>query len=174
MENYDVQNQAVKETKKLQVARRGLTKLQEDEDKFLANREKKAQARLETVHTHIEGANSLLASITKKIVKKINDYRERFETFASGLSSALAKTDEILDRADDLQATSQKLFDVITGKYEELQEMEGELGKFDKELVKREKEVEEKNKKADKKLEEAENLAYWHKSGQRYSTKKKK
>lgn len=173
---YDVAKKASDETMKLQKARRDFAQLQKDEEKYLNEREAKAESLLAGINRKIDSSASLLGSTTEKIGRAIADYKARFTSFVNKLALLLKRSDDIIDSADALKVKAENLLKLIEEKYKDLQKFDEKLGSWDRDLASREERVKKLNKEADEKLEEATQLADWvHNPEQkRYTIKPKK
>ena len=172
--NYDIQKKATDATMKLQDARRDLKKVKDEEEKYLVDREAKAQVRLSTTHKQIDGATTTLESIAEAIANKAKEYRDKFQTFISGLVSMLDRADKIIESATNLQNTAEKTLEKIEEARGHLEKMIIDVSDTEKALKKREEVVEKRSKEADQKLKEAKTLADWANSGKRYIITKDK
>ena len=170
--NYDLAEKATKENEKLQKARRNLDLLKKEEDKFLEDRQEKAQALLVNVDKQITSAQKIFDSIIDKIGIQIKDYKERFEKFTNGLNSTVDRADKMMDSIVLIGKKTEKVEKFIGEKYVELQGFEKVLGLKDKDITQREIKVVKMMEKVDYKLKEAYNLADWAKKGKRYTIKK--
>ena len=95
--SYNVSSIAVKETEKLQKARRDLDLLRKEEDKFLEDRQEKAQALLVNTDKQINSAQTVFNSVIDKISNQIKDYKDRFEKFTNGLNSTVDRADKMMN-----------------------------------------------------------------------------
>jgi len=169
---YDTAKKATEENEKLQKARRDLDLLKKEEDKFLEDRQEKAQALLVNIDKQIESAEKVFDSVVSKITNQIKDYKERFEKFTKGLNSTVDRADKMMDSIVLVGEKTKKVEKFIGEKYIELQGFEKVLGLKDKDITQREVRVEKMMKKADYKLKEAYTLVDWAKKGKRYTINK--
>ena len=168
---YDTAKKASEETEKLMKARRDLDLLKKEEDKFLEDRQEKAQALLAGIDKQIDSARTIFDSVIDKIGIQLKDYKERFNKFAKGLDSTVDRAGKMMDSIVLIEEKTKKIEKFIGEKYTELQEFEKALGLKEKDITKREIKVEKLMKKADYKLKEAYTLADWAKKGKRYTIK---
>lgn len=167
-------SQLSKETEQLMKVRRDFADLKKDEEKYLHDREVKAQALLKDIHKQIGDAEKMLGSVQDKILQRLKDFGENVDTLLRGLSSMLDRTEATVEKSDGIIKKSEKASDILKGAFEHVTKLTGKMSEFEKDLKEKEVKINKKNKDADKKLEEAENLAYWHKEGKTYKGKSKK
>ena len=174
MTDYDVAKKASDETLRLQTARRDFAQLQKDEEKYLGEREARAIEKLAKIQTQIDSSTSLFGSIVDRVGKQIGEYRTRFESFVNRFTILLKRSDDIIKSVGLLRSKTDKLKEFLDKKLIDLSGFEGRLSAWEHELVGREELVKELHKEANEKLAEAEQLADWANSGQRYTIKPKK
>jgi chromosome segregation ATPase len=169
---YSIAQQEAQATAKLNTAQNDFKKLQEDEEKYLTEREARAEAKLEVQEKAIGNAERILDTVIKEIKEKWEQCFEKLKGLAEKMNSLADRIDNITESADNLKETSEKLLKEANKRIAEVDKATTRMSQWEKDLKGREDEVTEKHTDAKKKLKEAEDLAYWHTEGKRYTHKK--
>lgn len=168
MSEFEVAVKAAQETEILQKARRDFDALKKDEEKYLTEREEKANTLLAGLTKKAESARELLGKLADKAKRQVGELGKRMTVFITKLTSLTDRTGAVLKEADRIKERAEETLEIYQGLIEKVNEKITALSEQEKTLRKRETQVEKRGKEAEAKLQEAKDLAYWHKTGKRY------
>lgn len=164
MEN-EVAQKLVEETKKVNDARNELVRLQAEKEKFIEDREKEAELRLESIEHEIENSEKILDAWTKKVRVTGKELERRYAVFEKGLSSVLDKAEAVTEKSGALEKylkNVEEQGEKTIGKLNELISNNSELGKR---LKSKEKDLVTREQRLVRKLAKVEHAIFWHKKG---------
>lgn len=169
---FEIATQAVKDTERLQKARREFAKLQADEKKYIGEREARANEYLKEVHEKIEAAESIF----DKIMDILSTALSRAETTAQSSEDAASKMKvsamKLVARATHLKRRTEDALQEAKKRIDAADRQTTKNSAEEKRLKTESNRVEKKDKEASAKLAEAEDLAFWHKKpGAKYKGK---
>lgn len=162
-DEYDIAKKATLETEKLMTARRGLAQLQKDEEKYLADRELRAQQLLADVHGKIGAAGKIYEKVIEKILAALGR-AGKIASDAEREAGKLVKTAQgILASAQSFEERMEKGMHEATRRMEMADKQTRKNSAKEKELKAEKEKVDKKSANADRKLAKARDLAFWHK-----------
>ena len=165
MLSHEVAKKAAQEGNKLMKARADFKLLQQEEEKYLKDREVKAQSLLQTVHKQIQSAEKVLDAIRDKTINKITAIRGKVDELIEGLVSILDRAEKIFETAEAIKEKNENVEQQLDETYNLHVDKIKEVGEFEKELKQREKEVELKDERVSAKLTKIRDIRFWHKHG---------
>lgn len=169
--DFDLAQAEAQAVSRLQTARRDFDVVKREEEKYLKDRESKAQALVARIVSRGESAQTFLEAVISKIAKRTTEYKAKCAEFTRGLFSALNRVDKILDITNRIMDKGQQTLDVCGSTLEAVDAHITKLLTLEKEIEKREREVMRREKEADRKLKKAVDIADWVRSGKRYNSK---
>lgn len=161
-----------RESTELMKVRRDFADLKKDEEKYLQDREVKAQALLTRIYKEIESAEATLGSVQDKTLRVLKGLGEKVDSLMEGLDSMLDRSGKTLEKSHGIIKKNEKTTEILRDAFNHVVEMTNKASLFERQLKIKEQDADRKDKKADEKLAEAKQLADWHKKGKRYVIKK--
>lgn len=162
---YDMAKREADAAIRVNNARNELTRLKNNKEKFLEEREIEANEHLQEVNDALETANKFIEKATEDIKGLGKTLDTKYASFLGGLASLLDFAKSIAEKTDNTNRALTKAKDHYEQRIEKLDILIEETSNFKKELTKQKKEVELKSKRADARLKKAKDIAYWHKKG---------
>ena len=174
MQEQDIQSKAVQETERLQEARRKYADLKKEEEKYLADREARAEKRISNIIKETNGAISLFESVVETIEKSQKNLSNLFKKADSLFSSLFDKAQSYVERSQNLHARCEKILQTLVQVQKTLEKTIEKNSRWQKELKEKEQEIVKREKEAEKQMQEAMRIADWAKTGKRYTINKRK
>ena len=168
---FNIAQQEADATARLNTAQSEFKKLKAGEAKYIEERETRANEKLAVLDSEIENARRILDTIIDEITKASERYGEKLTGFADGMNNFVDRADGLLETAQNLRETGKRVVTELHKRVEKVDEAQTRLSEWEVDLKKREKGIEKKSKQAKADLTQAEDLAYWHRSGKTYTEK---